>query len=153
VTIMKIINLCPHPFNLYKETQFVGLKQDRTNLHLWRADQVYGEPLLSIAPSGIVARVDVKSMAGPNIILNSQSGDEISVATVTSKYGGLTFPEDKLDGATIFLVSLTFANHAANTGKANHFIQWLVTPYKVVRYNTPQSDVIGACGFNFVVSR
>lgn len=150
---MKIINLCPHPFNLYKETQFVGLKQDRTNLHLWRADQVYGEPLLSIAPSGIVARVDVKSMAGPNIILNSQSGEEISVATVTSKYGGLTFPEDKLDGATIFLVSLTFANHAANTGKANHFIQWLVTPYKVVRYNTPQSDVIGACGFNFVVSR
>jgi len=145
---MKILNLCPHPFILYRETQFVGLRQDKANTSIWKADQVYGEPLLSVPASGIVARVDVKSTIGPTIIL----GDGIEVPTVTSKYGEITFPYDKLDGATIFIVSLTFANHAANTGKATSFMKWLVTPYKVVRHNSPDASVIGACGFNFVVS-
>lgn len=145
---MKVINLLPHPFYLYKESQFVGLKQDKANTSIWKADQVYGEPLLTVPVSGIVARVDVKSTIGPTIIL----GDEITVPTMTSKYGDVIFPQDKLDGATIFIVSLTFANHVANTGKANHFMKWIVTPYKVVRHNTPDAKVIGACGFNFVVS-
>lgn len=145
---MKIMNLCPHPFLLYKESQFVGLKQDKTNTSIWKADQVYGEPILTVPVSGIVARVDVKSTVGPTILLDN----EVSVPTVTSKYGEMVFPEDKLDSATIFIVSLTFANHAANTGKASQFLKWLVTPYKVIRYNTPDAKVIGACGFNFVVS-
>lgn len=145
---MKIMNLCPHPFFLYKESQFVGLKQDKANTSVWRADQVYGNPVLSVPASGIVARVDVKSTIGPTLIIN----EDIKIPTVTSKYGNIVFPEDKLDSRTIFIVSLTFANHVANTGKANNFLRWLVTPYKVVRYNTPDAQVIGACGLNIVVS-
>lgn len=145
---MKIMNLCPHPFFLYKESQFVGLKQDKANTSVWRADQVYGNPVLSVPASGIVARVDVKSTIGPTLIID----ENIKIPTVTSKYGNIVFPEDKLDSRTIFIVSLTFANHVANTGKANNFLRWLVTPYKVVRYNTPDAQVIGACGLNIVVS-
>lgn len=145
---MKIMNLCPHPFFLYKESQFVGLKQDKANTSVWRADQVYGNPVLSVPASGIVARVDVKSTIGPTLIID----EDIKIPTVTSKYGNIVFPEDKLDSRTIFIVSLTFANHVANTGKANNFLRWLVTPYKVVRYNTPDAQVIGACGLNIVVS-
>jgi hypothetical protein len=132
---MKVINLTPHPIEVFAAEQFTGLEQ--VNPTTWVADGVEGEPVASY-PSDGVARISVSTEA-----VSSKLPGE----TVTTEYGEATGIPEGLDGSEVLIVSLPMQS-MAKQAKLFQASQ-MVAPYKVVRLKASGSVVLGCMGFTY----
>lgn len=131
---MAIINLCPHSFDVYKESQFTNLEQ--TNATTWVADGVKGEAILSVSSSGSI-RIATTTVEG-----NPVQG----IPTVKTVYGeAIGIPDVNSDD--VLVVSLPAQSMAK---AANHpLAAKMGSPYKVVRLRANTSTVLGCMGLSF----
>ena len=132
---MAIINLTPHSFQVYNESQFVGLEQ--TNPTTLIADSVEGTALLNLPSSGSI-----------RIATSTVKGEPIDgIPTVKTQYGEAVGIPNNVTNDDTLVVSLRTQSiaKAANHPLANQ----MATPYKVVRLRSNPSTVLGCMGLSF----
>jgi hypothetical protein len=131
---MAIINLCPHSFDVYNESQFTNLEQ--TNATTWVADGVEGEAILSL-PFINSVRIDTSTVEGIPVegipSVKTLYGEAIGLPNVTAH-----------DTLVVSLRTQSVAK-AANHPLASQ----MATPYKVVRLKSNPSTVLGCMGLSF----
>jgi len=132
---MAIINLCPHSFDVYNESQFVNLEQ--TNPTTWVADGIEGEAIVSIPSSGSI-RIATSTI--PSV-------DIKGIPTVITKYGEATGIPQNVNHGDVLVVSLPAQSMAK---AANHpLASQMGSPYKAVRLRSNTSTVLGCMGLSF----
>lgn len=132
---MAIINLCPHSFDVYNESQFTNLEQ--TNATTWVADGVEGEAIVSIASSGSIR------IATTTVPSNSIEG----IPTVVTEYGEAVGIPNNVTNDDVLVVSLPAQSMAK---AANHPLNpQMGSPYRVVRLRSNTSTVLGCMGLSF----
>ena len=132
---MAIINLCPHNFDVYNESQFTNLEQ--TNATTWVADNVEGKAVLSIPSSGSI-RIATTTVEG-----NPVQG----IPTVVTQYGEAVGIPNNVTNDDTLVVSLPAQSMAK---AANHpLAAQMGSPYKVVRLRSNTSTVLGCMGLSF----
>ena len=134
---MKVINLTPHPVQVYTPEQFVNLEQ--TDDKTWVADGVQGEPVAEY-PSQGVARI-ATSVESVSTYLPVLAGE-----VVETVYGQITGLGDMKPGDTA-IVSLPTKSMAVAAGLV--VAKYMVSPYKVVRSRSNGSLVLGCMGFTY----
>jgi hypothetical protein len=131
---MNYINLTPHVITVYAPNQFINLAQ--TNPTTWVADGVDGDAILSLPPTGKVARIDTTT-ALKGIV------DGIPIYDTT--YGDIGGLPDNIGDGDILIVSLPTVSNAK---AVNHpLTSILVSPYQVVRLASNTSISLGCTGF------
>jgi len=131
---MTILNLTPHPINVYSETSFVNL--EKVNPTTWVADGVEGEGLAIFESVGSV-RIATETV--------EQTPLE-GIPVVATSYGEIEgIPDTAVLGVDMLIVSLP-AQSMAKSSRA----EWaysMFAPYKVVRLRSNTSQVLGCMGF------
>jgi hypothetical protein len=132
---MAIINLTPHSFQVYNESQFVGLEQ--TNPTTLIADSVEGTALLNLPSSGSI-----------RIATSTVKGEPIDgIPTVKTQYGEAVGIPNNVTNDDTLVVSLRTQSIAK---AANHKLaSQMASPYKVVRLRSNPSTVLGCMGLSF----
>ena len=128
------INLTPHQIIVYSPDQFTNLTQ--SNPTTWVADGVNGDPILSLLPSGKVARIDTTTKL--KRIVNN-------IPVYVTTYGDIVGLPDNIGDKAILVVSLPTVSNAK---AVNHpLLDILVSPYQVVRLSSNTSQTLGCTGF------
>lgn len=132
---MTIINLTPHNFDVYNESQFVNLEQ--VNPTTLIADSVEGDVILSLVSSGSI-----------RIATTTVAGDVVDgIPTVKTVYGEAVGIPDGITPDDVLVVSLPTQSMAK---AADHpLASQMASPYKVVRLRSNTSTVLGAMGLSF----
>lgn len=133
---MTILNLTPHPINVYSETSFINL--EKTNPTTWLADGVEGEGLAIFETVGSV-RIATKTVE------QAPLGAIPVVATIYGVLEGV--PKNAVLGEDTLIVSLPAQSMAKASG--SEWADSMVSPYKVVRLRSNTSQVLGCMGFTY----
>jgi hypothetical protein len=132
---MAILNLCQHSFDVYNESQFIGLEQ--TNPTTLIAEGVEGDAILSLPSVGSI-RIATSTVEGE--IINS-------IPTVKTQYGEAVGIPNNVTNDDTLVVSLRTQSIAK---AANHKLaSQMASPYKVVRLRSNPSTVLGCMGLSF----
>jgi len=133
---MTILNLTPHPINVYSETSFINL--EKTNPTTWLADGVEGEGLASFETVGSV-RIATKTV---------EQAPLEGIPVVATSYGEIEgVPKDAVLGEDTLIVSLPAQSMAKASG--SEWATSMLAPYKVVRLRSNTSQVLGCMGFTY----
>ena len=134
---MSVINLTPHPVQVYTEDQFVNLKQ--VNSTTWVADSVQGDPIAKYPSQGLV-RIETFTQ-----FTKTKIGLEGDVVRTT--YGAPVGIPESVASDDVLIVSLPTKTMSAAAGHS--LSSQMVSPYKVVRNSQNGSIVFGCMGFTY----
>jgi hypothetical protein len=132
---MAVINLTPHPIQIYSEQQFINLVEENPTTFV--AEKVEGEAIAEFPTEGN-ARISVTTTDMP-----SKDG----IVFVKSEYGELVGIPENVGSEDILIVSLPTKSNATAAG--HPLAAQMVSPFKVVRDAANTSNVLGAIGLSF----